>query len=133
MITVPRGTPNTTYKKEIKKCNQQYLIQLRTFNNLMAMRVFVEACEQYNVENKNFDYTVSIKTMYFDFGQDWKYTGFLTTREDGSEWQSFCPRDWELIVECMDINKLVAMAWYYMDNLNKKDSRADIRLYEKFN
>lgn len=106
------------------------------FNNMMAMRVFVEACEQWCVENKNFRYEVSIKTMYFDAGQDWKYTGFLTVDTDRADdmlgsWQSLCPRDWELVVECMDINKIVAMAWFYMDNLNK-DSRADIRLYEKF-
>jgi hypothetical protein len=108
------------------------------FNNMMAMRVFVEACEQWNVENKNYRYQVYIEEMYFDIGQDWKYTGFLTVDTDKADddmlgsWQSFCPRDWELIVECMDINKLIAMAWYYMDNLNSKDSRADIRLYTKF-
>ena len=105
---------------------------IKNFNNLMAMRVFVEACEQYNVVNKNFDYTVSIKTaMYFDFGADWKYTGFLTTKEDGSEWQSLCPRDWELVVTETDINKIIAMAWFYMDNVRKPYGERK-SLYERF-
>jgi hypothetical protein len=69
--------------------------------------------------------------MYFDFGQDWKYTGFLTTREDGAEWQSLCPRDWELVVTETDINKIIAMAWFYMDNLQKPYSERK-SLYERF-
>ena len=109
---------------------------IENFNNLMAMRVFVEACEQWNVENKNYRYQVYIKQMYFDYGQNWQYTGFCTvdTEETNgtlSSWQSLCPRDWELVVECMDINKLIAMAWFYMDNLQKPYSERK-SLYERF-
>jgi hypothetical protein len=104
------------------------------FHNLMAMRVFREACSQWCVENKNFRYDVTIKTIYFDMGQDWKYTAFITEDEDEeseilSSWQSLCPRDWSLVVECTDIPKIIDMAWCYMDSLV---SGKDIKLYEKF-
>lgn len=105
------------------------------FHNLMAMRVFREACAQWCVENKNFRYEVTIGTTYFDAGQDWKYTAFIT--EDADEesevlslWQSLNPRDWSLVVECMDIPKIIDMAWYYMDSLIS--GKKDIKLYEKF-
>lgn len=105
---------------------------IENFNNLMAMRIFVEACEQWKYENKNYRYEVEVKDMYFDFGQDWKYTGFLTIDTDrDSEWQSLCPRDWELVVTETDINKIIAMAWFYMDNLQKPYTER-LSLYEKF-
>lgn len=108
------------------------LKSIEHFVNMMAMRVFVDACEQYCYENKNFRYDVKIKEMYFDYGQDWKYTGFLITDLDeptDRSWQSFCPRDWELIVTTADISKLVDMAWYYMEHLIEGDFD---NLYEKF-
>ena len=110
---------------------------IENFNNLMAMRVFVEACNQYNFENKTYRYEVSIKEMYFDYGQDWKYTGFLTTDTDHADdsvlgsWQSLCPRDWELVVTETDINKIIDMAWFYMDNVRKPYGERK-SLYEKF-
>lgn len=112
------------------------LNSIENFNNLMAMRVFVEACEQWNVENKSYRYQVYIKQMYFDYGQDWQYTGFCTvdTEETSgtlTSWQSLCPRDWELVVEETDINKIIAMAWFYMDNLQKPYSERK-NLYQRF-
>ena len=105
------------------------------FHNLMAMRVFREACAQWCVENKNFRYDVTIRTTYFDMGQDWKYTAFITEAEDEdseilSSWKSLYRKDWRLVVECMDISKIIDMAWYYMDNL--VSGKKDIKLYEKF-
>ena len=105
------------------------------FHNLMAMRVFREACAQWCIENKNFRYDVTIRTIYFDMGQDWKYTAFITEDEEEeseilSSWQSLNPRDWSLVVECMDIPKIIDMAWYYMDNL--ASGKKEIKLYEKF-
>ena len=55
---------------------------MENFNNLMAMRVFVEACEQWCYENKNYKYSIHLETTYFDHGQDWKWTTFITTDED---------------------------------------------------
>lgn len=102
------------------------------FNNLMAMRVFVEACMEWGVENKSGKYDVSIETTYFDYGQDWKYTAFITYDTDTDDkWQSLCPRDWELVVTETDINRIVAMAWFYMDNLQKPYTERK-KLYENF-
>ena len=108
------------------------LTTAENFNNLMAMRVFTEACEQWCVENKNFKYEITVETTYFDYGQDWKYTAFITIDTDTEEsWQSLCPRDWELVVEESDINRIVEMAWFYMDNLQKPWEERK-HLYEKF-
>lgn len=102
------------------------------FNNRQAMEVFVNACLQWCLENKNFRYDVKIKTTYFDYGQDWKYTAFITYDEDTNmECQSLCPRDWELVVTETDISKIVSMAWFYMDNLQKPYNERTC-LYEKF-
>ncbi len=100
------------------------------FHHMMAMRIFKEACDEYMAENKNFRFEITIENIYFDFGQDWKYTSFITYDSDKNmSWQSFCPRDWELIVSCMDIAKLIDMAWYYMDHVTKGDFK---ELYKKF-
>ena len=102
------------------------------FNNLMAMRVFAETCQRWCFENKNYRYDVTIRTTYFDHGQDWRCTAFITYDEDmDMEWQSLCPRDWELVVTETDINRIVAMAWFYMDNLQKPYTERK-KLYEKF-
>lgn len=101
------------------------------FNNIMAMKVFVETCNEWCFENKNFRYEVAIKDMYFDYGQNWMYTGFLTTdTEENDSWQSLCPRDWELVVTTNDIDKLIDMAWYYMDKV--ASGKICVSLYEKF-
>jgi hypothetical protein len=98
----------------------------------MAMRVFVEACQRWCFENKNYRYDVTIQTTYFDYGQNWKYTAFITYDEDEDDkWQSLCPRDWELVVTETDINKIIAMAWFYMDNVGKPYTECK-KLYEKF-
>ena len=106
------------------------------FNNIMAMRIFLEGCEQWCYENRNYRYQVDIKQMYFDYGQNWQYTGFCTTDTEETNgtlasWQSLCPRDWELVVTETDINKILAMAWFYMDNLQKPYNERK-SLYEKF-
>lgn len=113
------------------------LNSIEHFNNLMAMRVFVEACKQWCFENKNYRYDVTIETTYFDYGQNWKYTAFITYDYDEDdenkidEWQSLCPRDWSLVVEETDISRIIDMAWFYMDNLQKPyENRKNI--YEKF-
>ena len=128
--------PRAHRKKEVKNMQPTVLKPIEHFNNLMAMKVFVEACDQWNIENKDYNYQVFIKEMYFDAGQDWKYTGFLTvdtSRADDllGSWQSLCPRDWELVVTETDISKIVSMAWFYMDNLQKPYAERK-NLYEKF-
>ena len=91
---------------------------IRDSNEHIALRIFVDGCEQWNLENKNFRYNVTIKNMYFDFGQDWKYTGLLTQdTEEDNEWQSLNPKEWKDVVNCDSISEIVDMAWTYMDKL----------------
>lgn len=75
-------------------------------------------------------YCMEVKDMYFDFGQNWMYTGFVTCDEKNfTSWQSFCPRDYELILDTDSIEKLSNMAVYYAIELHKgsKDIRFDIK------
>lgn len=105
---------------------------IENFNNKMALRIFLEATLQWMSENKCFRYDLEIKNIYFDMGQNWMWTTIVVTDEDtDSSWQAFCPRDWELIVEETDINKIIAMAWFYMDNLQKPYNERK-NLYERF-
>lgn len=99
---------------------------------IWAMETFKFFCDLWNKENKNFKYSIEIKETYFDYGQHWKYTAFITEDLDkvNEGWQSFCPRDWLLIVNCRDIEKLSNMAWDYMDTLRSGKYSAD--LYKKY-
>jgi hypothetical protein len=98
--------------------------------NEMALNVFVMACSEWNKEHKNYNYMVSIKDLYFDIGQQWMYTALITTDTKTEEhWQSLCPRDWKLVVNCMDIEKIIEMANYYMDTVKNKEN---VKLYSKF-
>ena len=102
------------------------------FNNKMALKIFLESTLQWMSENKCFRYDLEIKNVYFDAGQNWMWTTIVVTDEDtDSSWQAFYPRDWELIVEESDINKIIAMAWFYMDNISKPYGERK-NIYEKF-
>lgn len=75
---------------------------------------------------------MEVHDTYFDYGQNWKYTTLLT--EDfieESRWQSFCPRDYELILNTDSIAKLKIMAIYYVEKY-KEERNAIIDLYEIF-
>lgn len=61
---------------------------------------------------------VDIADTYFDLGQDWKYTTLITERlSDGSTWQSFCPRDWEKIVDCDSFKQIEEWAIKYANGI----------------
>lgn len=100
---------------------------------LMNMKVFVMATQQWAKKNARLRFWVELKDIYFDYGQNWMYTAFITTDladEYDHSWQSFCPRDWELIVNTDSVEKLVAMAEYYMEELYKDE--ISISLYKVF-
>jgi len=87
---------------------------------LMNMKVFIMATRQWMKKNIRTRFWVELKDIYFDYGQNWMYTAFITTDfadEHENSWQSFCPRDWELIVNTDSVEKLTAMAEYYMQSL----------------
>lgn len=97
--------------------------------NYMALQVFMIACAEWDTKHHDYSHTVTIKDIYFDVGQQWMYTALITTdTRTGESWQSLCPRDWELVVNCMDIEKIIEMANYYMETIGKHE----VRLYPKF-
>ena len=98
--------------------------------NRMALQVFMIACSEWNEKHNNYDYMVSIRDLYFDIGQQWMYTTLTTTdMRTGEHWQSLCPRDWKLVANCMDIEKIIEMANYYMNTVENKEN---VKLYSKF-
>ena len=75
---------------------------------------------------------LTLENIYFDMGQNWKYTALITNKEDGlfNSWQSFCPRDYELILYTDSIAILEKMAKYYAEELNK--GKTSVYLYKVF-
>lgn len=65
-------------------------------------------------------------------GQSWQYTALITKKGEGicGSWQSFCPRDYELILDTDSIEILEKMAKYYAEELNK--GKISVYLYEVF-
>ena len=97
--------------------------------NNMALTVFATACIAWNEKHHDYNHMVTIKDVYFDVGQEWMYTALITTdTRNGEHWQSLCPRDWVLVVNCMDIEKIIEMANYYMETMGKHE----VKLYLKF-
>ena len=102
---------------------------------LMLFKLFID---EWKMEHKAFKYDVVIKDMYLDFGANIMWTAPLTidtTRDENDvcrEWQSFYPRDWELIVNCDSIQKLHDMAYYYIEKLNNGEWSWRTTLFDIF-
>lgn len=66
-----------------------------------------KACEILKELSKkqNKDYNFIIKDMYFDYGQNWIYTGIITMSKDSS-WQTLNPRQWKEIVNTDNNNSI---------------------------
>ncbi len=96
------------------------------------LKAFSEFAFNYQLESrKASDFFIGVGEMYFDFGQNWKYTGLITKNEETEQdWQTLCPRDHELVTNCDSVAKLKEMAEYYIDHLDKGE--ICVNLYEKF-
>ena len=91
------------------------------FMEITAMRVFISATMEWMSENKNFKYDISIKKVYFDMSQDWKWTTFIVTDTDtDEEWQAMNPKEWLEVVNETDIGKITDLAWKFMDKLTQR-------------
>lgn len=76
---------------------------------------------------------LSIADMYFDYGQDWKYTGLLMNSfETGRDYQAFCPRDYKLIITCDSVEKIIEMATYYATKQSNNEWNHHNSLYKEF-
>lgn len=51
----------------------------------------------FNAEMQHTEYYMTVKNIYFDYGQNWVYTTPITNKGTDS-WQSFCPRDYKNII-----------------------------------
>lgn len=83
------------------------------------------------VNNMTDDFRLVAQDTYFDFGQDWKYTAIIY-KDSNTEYQAFCPRDWELILNTDSIEKLNEMATYYADMQTSGEWNYKKSLYSKF-
>lgn len=96
----------------------------------LRLKIFRDVANKILLQN---NHGMQIKDIYFDFGQDWWYTALITKElSSGVSCQSFCPRDYELIVSCDSISKLMQMATYYAENIVKGLWDYKMSLYEKF-
>lgn len=77
------------------------------------------------------DFRLTVEDIYFDYGQNWLYSG-IVYKSAKSEYQAFCPRDWELILETDSILKLYEMATYYAEMQVKGEWSYKKSLYEIF-
>lgn len=85
--------------------NEIEFARLKTFANM--------------VNEKTTKFFVETKNIYFDFGQDWRYTALVTEdlKEADRTWQSVNPRDYEAIITCDSFEKLNEYATKYVKGL----------------
>ena len=77
------------------------------------------------------NFRLIVEDIYFDCGQNWLYSGIIYI-DAHSEYQEFCPRDWELILNTDSIEKLNEMATYYAEMHIKGEWNYKKSLYEIF-
>ena len=85
----------------------------------IRLNTFADMCNALFAE-KDMDMKIEVKDIYFDFGQDWWYTALVTIdkRETSfmkDSWQTFCPRDYEIVIGCDSLLDMQRYAEYYVD------------------
>ena len=81
----------------------------------IRLRTFATACNATYAAH-DMDERIKVEDIYYDYGQNWKYTALVTYDDaKGDSWQTFCPRDYEIILECDNIATLLRYADYYVE------------------
>ena len=88
------------------------------------LKAFADAC---NASFGSSLYEVTLKNIYFDYGQEWFYTSPVTVDlDEEDEWQSLCPRDYEIIINCDSFTDIQRYADYYANAVMNGDICVDI-------
>lgn len=116
--------------------------KIRVYNEneieYLRLKMFTEICNDLLIEKGNIDDFISVQETYFDYGQNWKYTALIMHKlVNGmgmtmTTYQLFCPRDWELIINTDSIEKIKAMAEYYISLYVSKEWDYKHSLYSEF-
>jgi hypothetical protein len=63
-----------------------------------------------------------IDDIYFDHGQDWKWTTIVVAKNGNfsDSYQLLCPRDHELIINSLTLNNLVDITKTLLEQINKR-------------
>jgi hypothetical protein len=125
-------------EKEILVMSSIERVYGRIENEFIRLQTFCNIANQFLTDGNNFDDYMTVENVYFDMGQNWKYTTLIyyeyneTMFKTMSSYQAFCPRDYRLIVTTDSVDKLREMAKYYIDLKLKKEWTYKNSLYEKF-
>ena len=103
---------------------------IRTYksNEIESVRLhlFANACNTLYIERGMLE-EIRIKDIYFDHGQNWMYTAPVTYEfAKGDSWQSVCPRDYEIIINCDSVADILRYADYYVTSRMNNDICIDI-------
>ena len=109
----------------------------KTEVEFIRLKIFTEIVNNLLEKADNYTDYLTIKTTYFDCGQDWQYSAiiiheYVEAFNKVEKYQAFCPRDWELIINTDSISKLEEMAKYYVNLKESKEWNYRKSLYEKF-
>lgn len=116
-------------KIRIYNKNEIEMFRLQTFAKMVNDLMEVKG---------NYDDFVKVRTVYYDLGQNWQYSALIMHEvveafgKTVSEYQLFCPRDYELIISTDSIKKLWRMADYYVNLKETKQWSYRNSLYSKF-
>ena len=95
----------------------------------IRLNLFANICNELFVE-KGMYMVIEVADIYFDYGQNWMYTSPVTYdyREGHlkTSWQTFCPRDYEIIIACDSVADMQRYADYYVEAMIDDNVCVDI-------
>ena len=85
-----------------------------TEREAINLNLFADLCNAIYKAHNMSEY-ITVEDIYFDYGQNWWYTACITHDEKGDSWQTFCPRDYEIIINCTNVTDMARYADYYVE------------------